>query len=133
MSSISSVVHERFARLAQAISVAAGSVFAFAGAILVIVVWGAVGPLFHYSDTWQLCVNTGTTIITFLMVFLIQHAQSRDTRSIQIKLDELISAMASASNQMIEVENLTEAQIEALYRRYQAVAQAPQPQAAAGR
>jgi len=83
-----------------------------------------LGPVFHYSDSWQLTVNTGTTIVTFLMVFVIQHAQNHDTRSIQLKLDELISAIASASNEIIEVENLSEAQIEVLYQRYQKAARA---------
>ena len=115
---------EAFARMAHAISVATGSIYAFTGAMLVIALWAVLGPVFHYSDSWQLTVNTGTTIVTFLMVFVIQHAQNHDTRAIQLKLDELISAIASASNEIIEVENLSEAQIEVLYQRYQKAARA---------
>ena len=92
----------------------AGQPHAFILACLVIVVWAVTGPLFHWSDTWQLVINTGTTIVTFLMVFLIQNAQNRDGAAIQCKLDELIRAAGKARNQFIGIEHLTEAQLVAL-------------------
>ena len=91
-----------------------GQPHAFILACLVIVVWGVTGPLFHWSDTWQLVINTGTTIVTFLMVFLIQNAQNRDGAAIQCKLDELIRAAGKARNQFIGIEHLTESQLVAL-------------------
>ena len=96
-----------FTRVATAIATAAGQPFAFVFAFLIILVWGITGPVFHFSDTWQLVVNTGTTIVTFLMVFLIQNAQNRDASAIQAKLDELIRA-GHARNEFIGIEHLTE-------------------------
>jgi low affinity Fe/Cu permease len=95
----------------------AGQPQAFVLAAFIIVVWGMTGPLFHWSDTWQLVINTGTTIVTFLMVFLIQNAQNRDGSAIQCKLDELIRAVGHARNQFIGIEHLTEAQLVALRAR----------------
>jgi len=95
----------------------AGQPQAFVLAAFIIVVWGLTGPLFHWSDTWQLVINTGTTIVTFLMVFLIQNAQNRDGSAIQCKLDELIRAVGHARNQFIGIEHLTEAQLVALRTR----------------
>jgi len=95
----------------------AGQPQAFVLAACIIVVWGITGPLFHWSDTWQLVINTGTTIVTFLMVFLIQNAQNRDGSAIQCKLDELIRAVGHARNQFIGIEHLTEAQLVALRTR----------------
>jgi low affinity Fe/Cu permease len=95
----------------------AGQPQAFVLAAFIIVVWGMTGPLFHWSDTWQLVINTGTTIVTFLMVFLIQNAQNRDGSAIQCKLDELIRAVGHARNQFIGIEHLTEAQLVALRTR----------------
>ena len=103
-----------FTRIASAISAAVGQPLAFVLALLVIIVWGVSGPLFQFSDTWQLVVNTGTTIVTFLMVFLIQNAQNRDGAAIQCKLDELIRAAGKARNQFIGIEHLTESQLVAL-------------------
>jgi low affinity Fe/Cu permease len=91
---------------------------AFAIAAAIVLVWLATGPLFHYSDTWQLVINTGTTVVTFLMVFLIQHAQNKDTRAIELKLNELVAAMPGASNRLIDVESLSEQDLETLHRYY---------------
>ena len=100
-----------FTRVATAIATAAGQPFAFVVAFLIILIWGVTGPVFHFSDTWQLVVNTGTTIVTFLMVFLIQNAQNRDGAAIQCKLDELIRAAGKARNEFIGIEHLTEEQL----------------------
>jgi low affinity Fe/Cu permease len=101
-----------FTRVSTAISAASGQPIAFVVALLVIVIWGATGPLFAYSDTWQLVVNTGTTIVTFLMVFLIQNSQNRDAAAMQAKLDELIRAVGDAREQFIAIEHLTDKEIE---------------------
>jgi low affinity Fe/Cu permease len=102
---------DRFSRAAQWTSQQCGRAYTFIAAIVTIVIWGLSGPAFHYSDTWQLIINTGTTIITFLMVFLIQNTQNRDTTAIQLKLDELIRTNEHARNQMLRLEDLTENQI----------------------
>ena len=94
----------------------------FAFAVLIIIVWTVTGPVFHYSDTWQLVINTGTTIITFLMVFLIQNTQNRDTEAIQVKLDELIRATKGAHNALLDLEELEEDALEAFRHKYQALA-----------
>lgn len=101
-----------FTRLATMISAAAGQPLAFFLALAVIVVWGISGPIFGFSDTWQLVVNTGTTIVTFLMVFLIQNSQNRDAGAMQAKLDELIRAVDNAREQFIAIEHLTDKEIE---------------------
>jgi len=93
-------------------SAGAGHPLTFATAVAVIIVWGATGPLFHYSDTWQLVINTGTTIVTFLMVFLIQNSRNRDGAAMQAKLDELLRAVDKAREQFIGIEHLTDEQIE---------------------
>jgi len=95
-----------------------GSTQAFALALVIIIVWAAAGPVFHYSDTWQLVINTGTTIVTFLMVFLIQRAQNKDSLAIHLKLNELVAARKGASNRLIDVETLTEKDLAALHRYY---------------
>ena len=100
-----------FEHLAARVAAAAGRPTAFALALGTIVVWGVTGPLFDWSDTWQLVINTGTTIVTFLMVFLIQNAQNRDAAAIQAKLDELIRAVGHARNQFIGIEHLSEAEL----------------------
>ena len=105
-----------FTRVATAISSAAGQPLAFILALAVILVWVFTGPIFQFSDTWQLVVNTGTTIITFLMVFLIQNAQNRDAAAMQAKLDELLRAVSKARDQFIGVEHLTEREIEMIRR-----------------
>ena len=91
---------------------------AFLLALLVIVVWGLSGPYFGYSDTWQLVINTGTTIVTFLMVFLIQRTQNKDAKAIHLKLNEILRAMREASNHLIDAEDLTEEEIDELHRHY---------------
>ncbi|MDT3401705.1 low affinity iron permease family protein [Mucilaginibacter terrae] len=108
-------IFERFANWATA---ATGSSAAFIGAALVVVVWAASGPIFNYSETWQLVINTGTTIITFLMVFLIQKAQNKDSRAVHMKLNELIAAMQGASNQMVNIEELSEKELEQIHNFY---------------
>jgi low affinity Fe/Cu permease len=96
----------------------AGSSLAFAIAVAVILVWGLTGPLFHFSDTWQLVINTGTTIITFLMVFLIQRAQNKESKAVQLKLNEIVAAINGASNRLIDVESLSEEEIAVLGKHY---------------
>jgi low affinity Fe/Cu permease len=98
-----------------------GSKWAFAGAGTVILVWGATGFLFHYSDTWQLIINTGTTIVTFLMVFIIQNTQNRDARAINLKLNELIRAVDKARDQMIDIENLSDLELDELQAKYERI------------
>jgi low affinity Fe/Cu permease len=105
-----------FSRFSHAAAHATGTPAAFLLAALTIVVWAVTGPLFHYSDTWQLVINTGTTIVTFLMVFLIQNTQNRDTMAIQLKLAELIIAMKGAKNSLATVEDLTEGELEDLHK-----------------
>jgi low affinity Fe/Cu permease len=111
-----------FERASARISVATGRPAAFILAVAVILVWAVSGPLFHYSDTWQLVINTGTTIVTFLMVFLIQNAQNRDGSAIQAKLDELIRAGGRARNEFIGIEHLTEAELVRLCQAVERVA-----------
>jgi low affinity Fe/Cu permease len=111
-------VADRFSRAAHWASQQCGRAYTFAGAILIIGIWAVCGPAFHYSDTWQLIINTGTTIITFLMVFLIQNTQNRDTIAIHLKLDELIRANENARNQMLRLEDLTENQIKHLQKGF---------------
>ena len=101
-----------FERLASRVATAAGRPRAFIIALGIVIVWGISGPVFHWSDTWQLVINTGTTIVTFLMVFLIQNAQNRDGAAIQAKLDELIRAVSHARNEFIGIEHLTEAELD---------------------
>ena len=103
-----------FEHLAERVAAAAGRPLAFGLALTTIVVWGVTGPLFRWSDTWQLVINTGTTIVTFLMVFLIQNAQNRDASAIQAKLDELIRAVGHARNEFIGIEHLSEAELVAI-------------------
>ena len=107
-----------FTSLATRVSKAVGSVWASLTAVLVVLVWAATGPLFHYSDTWQLVINTGTTIVTFLMVFLIQNSQNRDAKAMQLKLDELILVTQQARNQLIDAETLRDDQLESLGEMY---------------
>jgi low affinity Fe/Cu permease len=98
-----------------------GTKWAFLVALLLIVLWGTLGPRFHYSDTWQLVVNTATTIVTFLMVFLIQNTQNRDARAIHLKLDEIIRSIDLAHNEMIDIENLSDEELGALARKFEKI------------
>jgi low affinity Fe/Cu permease len=107
-----------FSRFAHWASHQAGRAYAFVGAMVVILVWGISGPLFGFSDTWQLVINTGTTIITFLMVFLIQNTQNRDTQAIQLKLDELIRATQDARNNLMNLEDRSDAELENLKEQF---------------
>ena len=109
---------DAFGKFAAAASSWLGSKWAFVGAIVIIAVWALTGPLFHYSDTWQLVINTGTTIITFLMVFIIQNTQNRDARAINLKLDELIHAIDTAKNQMMDIEKLSDEELDAIHEKY---------------
>ncbi len=110
---------ERFSNWAARFT---GSSYAFIGATLIVIIWAALGPIFHYSETWQLVINTGTTIITFLMVFLIQKAQNKDSKAIQIKLNELIAANEKASNRIVDIEDLTEKELDQLHCYYEKLA-----------
>jgi low affinity Fe/Cu permease len=96
-----------------------GRPWAFGIAMAVVAVWLVTGPIFGFSDTWQLVINTGTTVVTFLMVFLIQHAQNKDTRAIELKLNELVAAIDGASNRLIDAEELTEEELETLHKHFQ--------------
>ncbi|WP_113654771.1 low affinity iron permease family protein [Pedobacter namyangjuensis] len=106
---------ERFANIATTFT---GSSPAFIAAVLIVLLWAVSGPLFNYSQTWQLVINTGTTIITFLMVFLIQKSQNKDSKAIQLKLNELIAANTLASNRMVDIEELSEAELDQLRKFY---------------
>ena len=110
-------------RSAQWTSKQCGRPLTFGLAAAVIVAWGACGPLFHYSDTWQLVINTSTTIVTFLMVFLIQRAQNKDSLAIHLKLNEIVAVLEGASNRLINVEDFTEHEVATLHRHYQTLAQ----------
>lgn len=107
-----------FTRMAMAVSKAAGKPATFAAAAGIVVIWGASGPVFGFGDTWQLVINTGTTIVTFLMVFLIQNTQNRDTEAMQIKLDELINVMKGANAALLDLEQLDEKTLDAIRRNY---------------
>jgi low affinity Fe/Cu permease len=111
-----------FTRLAKRTAHLSGRPSAFVVAVLVIVVWAATGPVFGFSDTWQLIINTGTTIVTFLMVFLIQSTQNRDAEAMQVKLDEIIRAIGHAKNELLDLEELEEEDLDAIKQSYQEMA-----------
>ena len=112
-----------FSRLAKAASRFTGRPLCFGLALLVVAAWAITGPLFKFSDTWQLVINTGTTIITFLMVFLIQNTQNRDTEAMQIKLDELIRSVQAAKNTVLDLEEMDEGELDRIRDEYQELAQ----------
>ena len=107
-----------FSHFSRGVAAISGRPYIFILAVTVIVVWGVTGPLFGFSDTWQLVINTGTTIVTFLMVFLIQNTQNRDTEALQIKLDELIRAVKGARNELIDLEEMDEEQLDHIRSEY---------------
>jgi low affinity Fe/Cu permease len=113
------VVSDAFRVFARRSSMLLGSAWAFAGAVLVIVVWILTGPTFHFSDTWQLIINTATTVITFLMVFLIQNTQNRDAKAVHLKLDEIIRALKGARNQLVDLEDLSDEELKKLEEQFQ--------------
>jgi low affinity Fe/Cu permease len=108
----------KFSRFSNGISSKAGSPYALMGAIFIVIIWALSGPVFHYSETWQLMINTGTTIITFLMVFAIQNSQNRDSKAMQIKLDELIKANRGARAEFVDIEDLTDSELETLHTEF---------------
>ena len=112
---------DNFGKFAAAASAWLGSKWAFVGALLVILLWAITGPFFHYSDTWQLVINTGTTIVTFLMVFLIQNTQNRDARAINLKLNELIYSIEAAGDQMMDIEKLSDQELDVLQGKYERI------------
>jgi low affinity Fe/Cu permease len=112
------VLSDAFRSFAQRSSILVGSAWAFGGAVLVILVWLITGPAFHFSDTWQLIINTATTIITFMMVFLIQNTQNRDAKAMQLKLDELIRALKDARNQLVDLEELSDDDLKKLEEQF---------------
>ncbi len=115
------VASDAFRIFAKRSSMVLGSAWAFASAILIIVIWGLTGPTFHYSDTWQLIINTGTTIVTFLMVFLIQNTQNRDAKAAHLKLDEVIRALKGARNELIDLEKLADEDLTSLEKQFERV------------
>ncbi len=114
-----SPVSEAFRLFAHRSATVLGTAWAFVVAVLIILVWGATGPTFHFSDTWQLIINTGTTIVTFLMVFLIQNTQNRDAKAVHLKLDELIRAIGGARNKMVDLEKLSDDELQTLEKEFQ--------------
>jgi low affinity Fe/Cu permease len=115
------IVSDAFRVFARRTSVMLGSAWAFVAALFVIIVWAITGPTFHFSDTWQLIINTGTTIVTFLMVFLIQNTQNRDAKAMHLKLDEIIRALKKARNEMIDVEDLSDEELDRLEQQFKRV------------
>jgi len=111
-------VSDAFRVFARHSAIALGSAWAFAGAVLVILVWVLTGPMFHFSDTWQLVINTATTIVTFLMVFLIQNTQNRDAKAVHLKLDEVIRALKDARNELVDLENLSDEELKKLEEQF---------------
>ena len=115
-------VSDMLERFSQKATHATGTSLAFAMALGTVIVWGVTGPLFEFSNTWQLVINTGTTIVTFLMVFLIQRTQNKDSLAMHLKLNEIVAAVEGASNRLIDVEDLTEGEIATLHKHYQKLA-----------
>ena len=115
------VVSDAFRLFARRSSMVLGSAWAFGIAILIIIVWALTGPAFHYSNTWQLIINTGTTIVTFLMVFLIQNTQNRDAKAAHLKLDEIIRALKGARNELIDLEKLADEDLASLEKQFERV------------
>ncbi|MFL5323292.1 MAG: low affinity iron permease family protein [Microvirga sp.] len=123
MSEAAMWLSKTFTDIATHVAHASGRPFTFVAAILIILVWAITGPMFGYSDTWQLIINTGTTIVTFLMVFLIQRSQDKDSVALHLKLNELVAAIQGASNRLINVEDLSEEEVRTLHQHYQKLAE----------
>jgi low affinity Fe/Cu permease len=115
------VVQDAFHIFARNSSIILGSAWAFAIAVVIIIIWGATGPTFQFSNTWQLIINTGTTIVTFLMVFLIQNTQNRDAKAVHLKLDEVIRALKGARNELVDLEALSDDELKKLEEQFQRV------------
>ena len=107
-----------FSRFSNSCSMMVGSRWSFSLALLIVLVWALTGPYYHFSDTWQLVINTGTTIVTFVMVFLIQHTQNRDAKAVNLKLNEIILALKRAKNELIDAEKLSDEELEELEKKY---------------
>jgi low affinity Fe/Cu permease len=120
---VSSTLNDRFRKFSMCIARFAGTPIAFTISLFIIVVWAIVGPIFHFSDSWQLVINTSTTIVTFLMVFLIQNMQNRDAKAIHLKLDELIRAMKGARNNLMTLETLSEEELALLEKQFSRIAE----------
>ena len=116
-------INQWLERVSERATKHAGSSWAFTAAVVVVLLWLATGPIFHFSDTWQLVINTGTTIITFMMVFLIQRTQNKETQVVHLKLNELVAALKGASNRLIDLEDWTEEELSNLHRHYRRLAQ----------
>jgi low affinity Fe/Cu permease len=114
-------VQDAFRIFARQASAVLGTAWAFVVAILIIVIWGITGHIFNYSDTWQLIINTGTTIVTFLMVFLIQNTQNRDSKAVHLKLDELIRAVSGARNHLVDIERLSDQELQKLQKEFERI------------
>ena len=115
------IVNDLFRIFARRSSIVLGSAWAFTLAIVIILIWGLTGPTFHFSDTWQLIINTGTTIVTFLMVFLIQNTQNRDSKAVNLKLDEVIRAIKGARNELVNLESLSDADLMKLEKQFKRI------------
>ena len=118
MSKPSRTLTDAFHNIAKQLAVDVGSPWAFIAALVIVVLWSATGPFFKYTDTWQLIINTGTTIVTFLMVFLIQNTQNRDAKAVHLKLDELIRSLKGARNALIDLEEMSEEELDELQRQF---------------
>jgi low affinity Fe/Cu permease len=116
------IVRDSFRHFARKSAEVLGTAWAFIGALIIIAVWALTGPVFHFSDTWQLVINTGTTVVTFLMVFLIQRSQNKDALAVHLKLNEIVAAIHGASNRLIDVEAMSEADLVKLHRYYRHLA-----------
>jgi low affinity Fe/Cu permease len=127
------IVNDSFRIFARRSSIVLGSAWAFALATVIIAIWGLTGPAFHFSNTWQLIINTGTTIVTFLMVFLIQNTQNRDSKAVNLKLDEIIRAVKGARNQLINLEGLSDEDLKNLEKQFERVRRKAERDGGSGR
>ena len=114
----STTLSDAFHNVAKQLAAIVGSPWAFTGALIIVAVWWAAGPMFKFSDTWQLIINTGTTIVTFLMVFLIQNTQNRDAKAVHLKLDELIRSIQGARNKLIDLEEMSDEELDNLQQQF---------------